>query len=205
MRKQSILFLAIAAVAVILLAAATVRDASACSLIGLGEHLLDADEMLVDTTPPSVPTAQVDIGRNPEENVNGCTGGTSDSCSGTGIIQLAVAAQDDRTAAERMGYQITLASGQLPDGLALPSNPVDAQPDGTLALVFSDHDQDMDFVLAVRAVDLAGNMGEPIEVAIADGGSAGCRVGSSHQAIPLALLGLALLLATRRRNRTDRA
>ena len=159
------------------------RPAEACSFIGPQEHMLDPDEQQEDTEPPGVPAiAELEVFRNPMPN-GGCET-MSNSCEGTGVVQLTLSAQDDRSATENMGYTFALAGGELPEGLTLPTTPIRADSQGLIVLIFHDEDQTVDFSLEVRAVDLGGNAGDPVVVDVVDG-SGGCRVGGGGQAVPM--------------------
>ncbi|ACY17189.1 MYXO-CTERM sorting domain-containing protein [Haliangium ochraceum] len=185
--------------------------AHACSFAAPQPHELDPDEQDVDEQAPSAPTATVSIGREPLDE-GGCFP-LENSCSGTGFLTLNLDASDDRSQLSELGYVLQLVAGTPPQGLYVPGTaeePVRATGDGgQLLLVFNDSGQAFDFTLAIRAVDLGGNFGEPVELRVsdaavpcADGGGedigGGCRAGASDPAWPLALFGL-LAFAVRRR------
>src|SRR5262245_50329350 len=95
-------------------------EARACSLVGNEPLVTDPGEETADTTPPGAPAVEVTVDPGPDES--GCMG--SNSCDGTGTIWLEVSGTDDRTPREQLGYQVTLASGELPATLSLPVEPV---------------------------------------------------------------------------------
>jgi uncharacterized protein (TIGR03382 family) len=189
----------LSAVSCAALAAAYQDQARACSLVGLTEHVVDANEEAVDTTPPKLPVlGDVMVHRRPAQN--GCASSTS-SCDGSGSIGIYIdAAMDDRTAEAEMGYVFELAGGELPDNMSLPPRPVRAELGG-MWLHFSDRDQPIDFTLEVRTMDLGGNLSEPVLVRVSDGGDAdGCSAGTRSGPVTMILVLLALVAALRRQN-----
>ena len=176
--------------------------AQACSFAFL-EHFVNADEVEVDTTPPAAPViGEVLFHRRPDgSSQNGCSQSAS-SCDGTGTIGISIdVAADDRTAEADMGYLIEITSGDLPDDIILPTEPVRADESGILWFPFADHDQDLDFTFSVQARDLGGNLGEPAVVQVSDSSpqGGGCSAGASAGPASLALVMLALAAALRRR------
>ena len=120
---------------------------------------------------------------------------------------MQVSASDDQTAVENLGYQIEVATGRLPDGLVLPTGAVRTLG-GNLFLGWidgaSDDQEPLSFSLTIRAVDLAGNVGPPVTVTVADPGSgSGCVVAarplpSTWPTTTLAILFAAYLWRRRR-------
>jgi len=108
--------------------------------------------------------------------------------------------------AEHVGYVFELVDGEAPEGL-LPEAPVLAADDGSIELHWNDGDDDdqemVSFSVSVRAVDDAGNLGEPSDpIHVFDAGSteSGCSItrGLLGSWMPSALLSLgALLLGAR--------
>lgn len=106
---------------------------------------------------------------------------------------------DNASPAAKLGYQFELVAGRLPKGLVLPTTPV--RPGGSdmvdpphFIFTFGDSDQDIDFSLAVKAVDEAGNVSAAsTAMQVVDAG--GCSVAGPPSAggLLLALVGLALL------------
>jgi hypothetical protein len=144
-------------------------------------HTLDAQAQVSDSTPPGVPTVSVEsIHRGKGPQGSGCSQSAS-SCDDIGTVSLLVSATDDQSSAENIGYRIELASGTLPSGLTLPSGAVRALGGGSLVMVWIDGNTDqqeaLSFSLTIRAVDLAGNVGQPATIQISDPGSgSGCTV-----------------------------
>jgi hypothetical protein len=135
----------------------------------------------------------------------GC-GESATSCDDLGLVNIKlVPPEDDQSPSDNLGYMITLKEGSLPGGVELPSGPVLADANSVLYLAWVDGAQDkqepIGFTLEIFAMDLAGNVGEPLEVRVSDPGSSdGCsaapgRVGSW---LPLVAL-LGALVALRRR------
>jgi hypothetical protein len=184
------------------------RPAEACSLRSNQPLVLDPQAQASDSAPPSVPTAAVESitsGKGPVRDSSGC-GESASSCDDLGRISLTVSATDDQTAAASLGFQVELVAGNLPAGLTLPTGAVLLLGqylflhwiDGA-----SDDQEAISFSLAIRAVDLAGNVGPPVTVQVSDPGSGGCsvaarRVGWSWPASVLAVLLAARLLRRRR-------
>lgn len=175
------------------------RPATACCAVAGGScgwgnyglHEIDpahAD----DTTPPSAPVVDVEITRYDQ----GCG---SDSLD----LELAMQATDDRAPAERIGFLITVASGdvaiQIEEGAIVPSGPV--------VFYFSDDEVPFEGELEVRAVDLNGNLGPPTIVEISSSAAnSRKRFASVRGAGPLlsyGMVGLALVIACRRRRRRN--
>jgi hypothetical protein len=112
-------------------------------------------------------------------------------------------------AAEHVGYLFELVDGEAPEGL-LPETPVLAADDGSLELHWNDGDDDdqeqVSFTVTVRAVDDAGNLGEPSDpIHVFDSGSteSGCSItrGLLGSWMPSALLSLGALLFAARATR----
>jgi hypothetical protein len=184
------------------------RAAMACMYGTPPALVLDPQTKASDTTSPSAPFAKVDLvrrGQGPSTEAN-CSQSVS-SCDDFGSISIALTATDDQAPADKMGYQVEVVAGRLPDGLALPSGPV-LLTGGHLYLHWSDgatDDQEaVSFTLAIRAVDLAGNASPPANLEVSDAGS-GCslvgrRIGSSWAATVVLLLLAVSCLRRFRRN-----
>ena len=159
-------------VAAALLCFAGPSVAEPCGVL-VAKHEPNPAERELDRQPPAPVTGNVALvvrGRRVDSAVRS-------SCEGMGSIAIDITgAKDDRTPPERIGYRITHVAGTLPDGLSLPSDvrllparrPVagDASREVfVLSLVWGDgatNDQEeIDFTLAVTAVDLAGNESAP--------------------------------------------
>jgi uncharacterized protein (TIGR03382 family) len=184
----------------------------ACSMEGPIDHILV--ENAADTVAPAVPTATVaDVqrGRGGQVQANGSV--MSSSCDDIGWIELALASSDDVSAPERIGYVLTLAEGgALPEGLVLSTDgmePVRADASGVLRLSWLDGAEDdqeaFSFEVDIAALDEAGNLSDPVRLAIEDDGTGDAR-GSSPGGCDTApgggsgaLVGLALAALARRR------
>jgi len=178
-----------------------VTPAHACKLASNPVHSTDAQAQATDGSPPSAPVVTVQSiqrGKGPE--YQGCSQSAS-SCDALGRIILQVSATDDQTEVASLGYRIELASGSLPSGLSLPATAVRPATGSGLLLGWidgaSDDQEALSFVLAIRAVDLAGNEGPPTSVALRDAGSGGCSVGGpSPLASPGAFVAVLLIVAS---------
>lgn len=181
-------------------------DAGACSFAPPPLHELDLDEVAEDTTPPSAPgsvaTALVARGQGP---TGGPCSQSATSCDDVGRIVLRVApAEDDRTPAASLGYLVTLASGTLPSGLSLRSEPVRLLGDEVVLVWIdgaTDDQEAFDFELDVAAVDLAGHVGPPVRVRVRDPGGGACAGSSGEGPLGLALALIALIALRARRHR----
>lgn len=177
---------ALAAMAIALAAvAAAARPAHACSLFGyspmtLGDH--------GDTVAPTLAVRGVTVWRG---------GG---SCAGTGLIEIAVDASDDRGT---VGFQVRAVRGDATALSGLPETPF-TQPVSDLSLYFGDAGQALDLTLEVRAVDLDGNLSAPVTVDVIDPSPTddrGCAVGGAGGSGLLAVV----VVARARRRRARRA
>ena len=175
------------------------RASQACSYGTPQPLVLDPQAQASDTTPPSVPVAKVDSirrGRGPTTNAD-CSQSES-SCDDTGSIDIALTSTDEQTATDKMGYQVQVVAGHLPDGLALPTGPV-LLMGGHLYLHWidgaTDDQEAVSFTLAIRAVDLAGNTSPPANVEVSDGGSGCSRVGRRLGSSRAEMVALALMAA----------
>jgi hypothetical protein len=180
---------------------------AACSLIQPAPHTVDATMQGIDQTPPALSALALDSVHR-SDPPSGCGGGAGDSCEGLASMSIRVAASDDTSQSDQIGFLIAFVGGRPPSGLYLPLNPIRPGSDGLLWFHWSDLDPDaeLDFSLDVVPVDLAGNFGTPGAVRIKDGGSGGCRIaGSSRRSLAgsVSLLALAVL-ALRARRRASR-
>jgi hypothetical protein len=140
-----------------------------CSIVGHDAFTLDENEIGVDVIAPAAPEvelSEIRRGRGPEGV--GCSQQTS-SCDDIGIFSLEVKATDDRSADDQLGFVFALHDGELPDGLALPDEPV-RPSSGTVVFSWidgaSDSQEQIDFELEVRAIDRGGNVGAPTTIAV---------------------------------------
>jgi MYXO-CTERM domain-containing protein len=185
--------------------------ARACSFAGPPVHVVDPAMQATDQTAPMLkPLDAPTVARG---FAPGACSGSASSCDDIGIIQVFPNATDDMTAADRIGYRLTLAAGVLPSGLTLPADAIDLEPGYPyLRLTWvdgaSDNQDAFEFTLAIVAIDLAGNESTPQAIVVGDGGAprGGCRLSPGRSPGPpeilLALLGLALAARRRRRART---
>ena len=194
--------------AVVAIVAAARADARACSVAAPTPHVFDPSMAATDMVPPTLPPPTVTVSRGRREV--GC-GGRS-TCDDIGNIRIAVAATDDVTPAEHIGYRMTLEGfgppngGGLPRGLTLPTDALDPVA-GEVVLVWDDiadgEAEDFSFVVRVVAVDLAGNESEPQVLPIWDGRGGDCAVGGGNRwtGLPAVVAAVALALAAIRRRR----
>jgi hypothetical protein len=184
--------------------------ARACSLGLLTPHVLDPGAQATDQTPPTLPPPalfRIDRG---QDSGGGCSGS---SCDDIGAIAISVAATDDATPDDEIGYRLTLAAGRLPEGFVLPSTAVRTPrgTDGQIWIYWVDGKGDQEsfsFTLQIVAIDLAGNESPPQSLTIADPGTGGCRIAGRDRPSTsglLALLALATAAAARRRARRRQA
>lgn len=140
-------------------------------------HTIDPTLAASDTSPPSTPVitaVTLEQYDDPPSNAR-CT------LSSTLTIELAPMS-DDHSAADKLGYEISLVSGALPKGLTLPTGPVRPSEFGSynpprLTWAFGRSNQTVAFSLAVKSVDEAGNR-SALSGAVEETGTAtGCRVG----------------------------
>lgn len=175
------------AVLPILLAA---TDARACKYPNNLPHSIDEAEAEIDDTPPG-PLVAVDVGPLTRDVEGSC-----DECSSGTALELAITPpSDDRTAPGELGYVLELVAGELP--FTLPEGPVRGP-----TIFFRTNDArtgHVSAVLAIRAVDRAGNVGPETRVEIDDQAS-GCRLAPLSGLTPVWLT-IAVLPLLRRRPR----
>lgn len=170
------------------------KRADACSYPGFARHELDVlqrgDAIAPVLTAASIAVTPPDLS-------------SSSSCGDLGRVKLVLTANDDRTPQDKLGYVVTLADGgSLPTWLAMPSYTAlanGAAHDSMLSTYDASAPvEDLD--LAVRAVDLNGNLSEPMLVKFeAPRDSGGCSAGVRGGPAFAGLLALAALLGRRRR------
>lgn len=179
------------------LALSSPRQALACSPVDNALHYIDENEAELDTTSPKPPlSVAAEVHRKDPEN--GCSY-TANSCGDLAAIVIHVEpGLDDRTPEAELGYVFELVDGKLPDDRFLPEMPV--RPSyGPLVFHYDDHGQRIDFTVAVRAMDLGGNLSEPVIVEVSDPGSGGCSAGAQSGSATMILVILAVLVGLRRR------
>ena len=133
---------------------------------------IDPAQVGVDQTPPQL--WQPAVGELHNNDVGGgCIGAAK--CGWDHSAKLTILATDDMTSSTRIGYRVTLASGEASGLTTGLSTPALARADGSL-LLFWDGDDDFDFTAQLIAIDAAGNESAPATVQISSGGG-GCSVG----------------------------
>lgn len=139
----------------------------------LEKHRLNPDERRLDHRTPNAP--QIGAVRVTRGRANPPGVWVEDSDIGAIVIDL-LAPANDRTPADSMGSRIRHAGGRLPGANLIPSDDVRAlvRPDGTRYLVLycgdgATNTQDaFPLVLSIAAVDLGGNVGPCVCVAVGD-------------------------------------
>jgi hypothetical protein len=176
------------------------RDSSACLPMPLFPWEPDENEVGVDTTPPqAIVVRGVNISRS---HLNeGCEGGCGDEL---GSIWIEMELADDRTPPDRMGVRLLVVEGVAP--VAIPDYPVLAD----IYVSWNDGDganqDEIDFVLEVTPLDLAGNEGPSTRIRVHHPGFGGCAtVPGSLFAAYLVLGILALRQITARIGRARRS
>ena len=154
----------------LLLAPSIPRPTGACSAVSenAGERQLDP-AFSTDLVPPSAVTASAVVDRDDDDGGGGggCNGA---QCVTSGsFVFMSVYAMDDRAQKEQLGYRLTLASGELPAGMNLPTTAV-ISDSGELRLRFPNDAPAFAFELEIRAVDLNGNNGPATVIAVSDPG-----------------------------------
>lgn len=188
----SILSSSVAVAAVIVLAPV---DADACLIAGSPPFLVEEEvgAESVEIAAPVVGTPSILRARNVTEPPVGCS---VDSCADLTQISVPVTAPEG-FAAEELGYVVERTGGDAPSGFKLPSGPVSGE---RIIIVFSERIGEstlLDVELSIRAINRAGNLGEPATVRITDPDSLGGCGASTGRATALAVP-LLLVLAMRR-------
>ncbi len=161
-----------------------------CGFGGYDLHVIDPAQA-DDTTPPSAPVVEVEVIRYDQ----GCAADTAE-------LLITMEATDDRAAADRIGFLITVASGEL----TLETQEEAIVPYGPVSFYFRDDELPFEGELEIRAVDSNGNIGPPtiVEVSSSDASSRK-RFASLRGTGPMftyGLIGVALVIARRRRRKT---
>lgn len=166
---------------------------------------LVVDTSIDDTSAPSFPDLKA-------VTLEFLAGGKDGCAACPDLVELVMTfgeTDDDRTAPDDIGYDVTLLTGALPEGITLPTAPFKG-PVATFRWAVDPAilKEDLVVTLEVRSVDEAGNVSDDtVEVGIEQSGIAvpevllGCNQGRAPLAVPL--LGLALA-ALRRRRRDGR-
>jgi len=152
-----------------------------CSLAANSEQQLDSAQSN-DHVAPGAVTASFEVHRfGGDQDGGGCAGGEVSTCPETATIEVQVAATDDATSAEQLGYAIEVVRGTPPRGLVLPEQAF--SPFGDSLILYFDHDDHsgFDIDLAIRARDLNGNLGPPTTITVSEAGESGCRAETAPQ------------------------
>ena len=210
-RNQSLFGLAAGVVFICGSILAVEPSARACSLAAPTPYPVDPAAHAVDTESPSGVKVSNIVVKRGRGSGQGCGGGNAEasSCDDLGWVTFAVTADDDQTLPDEMGYAISVARGKAPFAASQIERPIRPQSDGSLMLWWldgaTDMQEDLDFVLEVRAVDMAGNASlGGASVPVFDGNTA-CRIGggrgSSRGVLVAGAALVALIVAGRRRPR----
>ena len=174
------------------------RQVDACSIATPDEFVVDADQAALDTEPPAITAASFEVHRFEESG--GCAG---NSCEGVVTATITVDAADNRFAADQIGFDIRVVSGDVP--LEVPTAVSSfANGDGTVDLVFGWPSDDPESgTLEITPIDLAGNVGQPFTLEISapgEGSKVAGRAGGKRGGAAWLLVGLALVIGFRRRS-----
>jgi hypothetical protein len=142
-------------------------------------HVVDPAES-ADIVAPTITNVTAGSSRHEPE---GCIANGA-KCEGLASVHVKVAATDDRTAAAKLGYLFTvLPDGDYPDGFKGWGSTAIVVPNGEVWDFISYDDEDFDFDIEVRAVDLNGNVSEPRVVNIESNSLLGCSTTRSDWAV----------------------
>ena len=167
-------------------------EATSCRAPLLEQHELDRSQ-LADTVMPTAPMVSMRI---ESDDGGGCIGADDPCAAALGRrLVLMVAASDDRTPPDKLGFRIEGASGPLPFDVPGDVRPVDEMISISLA-----EDVPLDLELAVRAVDLNGNVGPATYVHAEPADSGGCAT-SRPGSFAWIAAAIALALTSRRARR----
>ena len=169
MRRHSSFVASAAAIGALL---APLAARAACYTQEPVPHVIDAALRETDHVPPNLPPVGFNyLGRGHRSpGAEGCGGGDP-GCDATGVVHVELAATDDVSPQDKIGYRFTVASGTPPAGLVLPENAVDF-PLGEIAFNFlwndgaTDDQEPVNFTLRIVAVDQAGNESAPQTLAV---------------------------------------
>ena len=170
-------------------ACCAVASSSSCGYGGYALHVTDPTQA-DDTTPPSAPIVDVAITRYDQ------------GCGSNGLdLELAMQATDDRAPAESIGFLITVASGDF----SIELEPGAIVPYGPVSYYFTEEELPFEGELEVRAIDLNGNIGPPTIVEVSSSAPSSRKrfasLGGARPLLTYGMLGLALVIACRRRRR----
>lgn len=177
----------------IALAVVAPRVARACFEPAFEQHHLDRSQ-LDDTVRPGPVSVTMWI----EESDGGGCVGPARKCGPQGRrLVVMVSASDDQTPPDKLGYRVTISAGSAP----FPE-PGDVRAVYDQLSFPIGEDGDLDFELAIRAIDLNGNLGPATYTQVARSSSeGGCASHHAGRALSFGLLAVILgfLVARRRR------
>jgi hypothetical protein len=173
-------------------------DVDACVLVSpeITPHELDP-AYAHDTVAPGIPRATFSISRH--EVGGGCL---QTDCDGKyANVFVDVTGDDDQTPPQRLGYILTIAGGDTPANMytAVSNGMPVSQPQGSFNFGFDYDDHEYAFDLAIRTVDLNGNVSEPTVLHIAEHEARGCSTTSSVRSDWLFVPVIGFMLRRRRR------
>ena len=175
------------------------RDALACDPVTPWSHMVDTTMQATDHTPPTlpaIPAPQIQIHFEEDSAIDGCGG----KCGDGNWVDIPAVATDDKTDPGRIGYRVSLASGTLPQGFALPVTAIEPLF-GFVRVYFNRDVTSWDFTVQVIAIDLAGNESAPQMVRLEHSDS-GCAVtGARRVRFGLGWLAFLALIVTAYRRR----
>ena len=144
-------------------------DAAACSgAMGYQGHCIYEDRTY-DKAPPSIPQ---NIKAELIESYDAGSICMSNPCLADGNLVIGIDdVRDDQSSPEEIGYEIELASGELPPNMSLPKGPI-SYPNKRSMFSFNYRDysfwpDSQHFAIRIRSVDGAGNFSEwsaPVEI-----------------------------------------
>lgn len=172
------------------LALAVPRDADACFEPAYEQHELDRSQ-LADTVKPSPVAISMWI---EEPDSGGCmTPGTKCGQPSGRRLVVMVSASDDQTPPDRIGYRVTVTAGTAPFHVPGDVRPFEDQ------LSFPLGEADVDFELAIRAIDLNGNIGPATYTQVASSANEGCASHRAGHAVSFGLVAIVVGFVVRRR------
>jgi hypothetical protein len=182
------------------LVAALRADARACSVAGPTPYVVDASMQATDHVAPTLEPLSIASLQRGTATGGACSGS---SCDGMGSLALTIAASDDVTPANNLGYRFSLAAGALPASffILLDQPSQVTVSDGKIWFNWDDGTEDhapIDFTLQMVAIDRAGNRSAPQMVRVTDD-PGGCAIARPHPRGLACIVAAALLLARRRR------
>jgi hypothetical protein len=180
------------------LVAALRADARACSVAGPTPYVVDASMQATDHVAPTLEPLSIASLQRGTATGGACSGS---SCDGMGSLALTIAASDDVTPANNLGYRFSLAAGALPASffILLDQPSQVTVSDGKIWFNWDDGTEDhapIDFTLQMVAIDRAGNRSAPQMVRVTDD-PGGCAVARPHPRGLAWLVAAALLLVRR--------